>query len=335
MPRTGGIFYLLSPPAPLLAGTLAAAEDVMSILQDIAAGLTGSMAVDGSTAFTGPINFNGQAITGIGNLSASGTISAPIINGTSYVTAPTYYGTNIQVSGFIQSNGAGRIISNGSGNNPSVTVWDPSQNYAAGMFIGSGANLFFGAMDGSGNFDGGILGYFTDTGVFDAQGGLSTPASINASGSLGIAGNGTISGTLSVGALAIDAGDLQMNGHNILNLNIVTASGGAISFYNDLNMNGHNVLNIGALYGAGGQIVLGTYVNCNGQNLFNANAVQATTVTANNFIQATRAGPPSQPLAAVQAMARQRVGDLDIAEAISTLLAAVAELSHAALPAPA
>jgi hypothetical protein len=57
----------------------------------------------------------------------------------------------------------GRIVSYNAGNNPSFTVWDTNQGYAAGMFIGGGAALYFGTMDGAGNYAGTWFGYF-DTG---------------------------------------------------------------------------------------------------------------------------------------------------------------------------
>lgn len=94
MPRTGGTYYLPSPPMPLVPGTLAAAEDMNTIFSDIATALTNSVPTDGSAAITGNLNLNGYSITGAtnisaGNVNASGTVTAPVFNATTgmYVTA--------------------------------------------------------------------------------------------------------------------------------------------------------------------------------------------------------------------------------------------------------
>lgn len=60
----------------------------------------------------------------------------------------------------------GRLISSGT-SNPSVTVWDTAQNYAAGMFLGAGNTLYFGGMDGTGAFTS-TFGYFDSGGALHA-----------------------------------------------------------------------------------------------------------------------------------------------------------------------
>lgn len=79
-----------------------------------------------------------------------------------------FRGNYIESSNWITSEG-GRIISQRSGGNPSVSVWDRAQSYAAGMFLGDEAKLFFAAFDGGGNYGGGWLGYFNNNGDFWAK----------------------------------------------------------------------------------------------------------------------------------------------------------------------
>jgi hypothetical protein len=73
---------------PFVAGTLAAAEDVNTVFQDIASALTGSVPVDGSAAFTGPVNFNNQPISGISALTAtSGTFTNLTVSSVANIAA--------------------------------------------------------------------------------------------------------------------------------------------------------------------------------------------------------------------------------------------------------
>lgn len=304
---------------PLVPDTLAAAEDLNTVLQDIAAAITGSMAVDGSTAFTGSVNFNNQAIGGIGNLSATGTITGAVLNASSSINAPTITGTNVNVSGFVQS-GGGRLISTHAGGNPSIVVWDTSQNLALGIMLGSGGSLYFAGFDGSGNYSGLNLGHFDTGGNFTAQGSIAAAGNMTANSNIYVGGS-VNSQTVSTNYLGMN-GDIQMNGHTLANPGAITGYGGNTNFYGVLtlmnayiNANAQSILNLYEITGLSGTVIMNATLNMAGNSIINANIAYSA--------------PVSEPIAAVRAMARQRTGSLDVVETLSALIAAVAELSHA------
>lgn len=77
MPRNGaGIFTLATPPAPFVNGQTASATDVMTVLTDLAAAMTGSVAADGQTPLSGALNANSQNITNVNLLSAASVVMA-------------------------------------------------------------------------------------------------------------------------------------------------------------------------------------------------------------------------------------------------------------------
>lgn len=77
MPRNGSGTYSLPNP-PFVAGTTINAAPVNGNLSDIGAALTGSIAADGQTPWTGDQNANGHAITGL--TSIAGTSTAQFLN---------------------------------------------------------------------------------------------------------------------------------------------------------------------------------------------------------------------------------------------------------------
>lgn len=319
MARISGIYYLPSPPMPLVPGTLAAAEDLNVILQDIAAAITGSFAVDGSTHFTGPVNFNGQNVGGIGNLAVTGSatvtgnIGAAGIGATSFITAPTIGGTNVEVTGEVRTTG-GRIISTGS-NNTSVCVLDPVQGFAAGMFLGASDGLDFGRMDGQGNYVGPL--YMS----FEASGACILPGSVYVQSDATVAGTLTVSGQSNLNAIGANslwlAGDIALNGHTLRDAAVI-ASG-------DLQMQGHNILNTQIITTPANQLSVWGNLDMSGRNIVNANEIHCAVLYTN---AGTYAATLSQPLAAVHEMATKPVGELDLGETLATLIAAVDALAH-------
>lgn len=136
MPRTGGVYYLPSPPSPYVPGTLAAAEDINTTLNDLAVALTGSLPTDGSAAMTGALNANGHPITGVstlqaGTLTSTGTLTTPTLtvsggaNIAALIGSLNANGQNITGAGTVSG---GYLTSTGNVN-------------AAGQFTGSGAQL--------------------------------------------------------------------------------------------------------------------------------------------------------------------------------------------------
>src|SRR5215472_1959682 len=214
MPRVGGQYFLPSPPMPLVPGSLATAEDMNLILQDIAGGITESLAVDGSTPITGPLNLNGQNITGAGTVSAN-NLTGSVVTAGNYVNSPNYAGGSMNLGSFIQSSG-GRIISEGVNNNASVTVWNPAANYAAGMFVGAPTGLYFGGMDGQGNYVGPVYGQFNPNGDFVV------PTTIYC-GNI-VANVGTVGGVAMAGGNLVTPGSVQCN---------------YLQMGGDVNLNGH------------------------------------------------------------------------------------------------
>lgn len=84
MSRNGaGTYSLPAPPSPFVNGQTASATDMMTVLNDIAAALTGSVAADGQTPLTGTLNANGNSITGVNAIGAASLVTtAAILAGT-------------------------------------------------------------------------------------------------------------------------------------------------------------------------------------------------------------------------------------------------------------
>lgn len=75
MPRNGSGTYSLPEPA-FVSGATISSSAMNSDLSDLASAMTASVAKDGQTAMTGPLNMGGQNITNVGALStSSGTLA--------------------------------------------------------------------------------------------------------------------------------------------------------------------------------------------------------------------------------------------------------------------
>lgn len=72
MRNGAGLYTLPAPPSPFLNGQTASATDVMTVLNDIAQALTGSMAADGQTPVTANFDWGGYNISNVNTLSATG-----------------------------------------------------------------------------------------------------------------------------------------------------------------------------------------------------------------------------------------------------------------------
>ena len=82
----------------------------------------------------------------------------------------TISGANMSAGGIIRST-TGRIVAQSSAANPSVAVFDSTQGWSAGMFLGDSSQLYFGAMDGNGVYASpNWYGRFSTLGNFEARG---------------------------------------------------------------------------------------------------------------------------------------------------------------------
>lgn len=84
MSRNGsGVYSLPAPPSPFVNGQTASATDMMTVLNDIASALTGSVAADGQTPLSGTLNANGNSITAVNAIGAASLVTtAAILAGT-------------------------------------------------------------------------------------------------------------------------------------------------------------------------------------------------------------------------------------------------------------
>lgn len=104
MPRGGtGTYALPAPPSPFVTGTTISAPDMMTVLQDIAAALTASLAADGQTPVTGNFDWGTHNITNIGSLAAS-AVAATNMTASSNMTGAAFY---LTASGPTWTKGAG------------------------------------------------------------------------------------------------------------------------------------------------------------------------------------------------------------------------------------
>jgi hypothetical protein len=126
MPRNSGIYNLPSPPMPLVANTLATAEDLNVTLSDIAVALTGSIASDGTTPITGDLNMNTHNIGGVGTLNAA-AVTTPSLNATAGnigILAGPMNANNQNILNVGNLTGASATINNLTvGNITPVNVW--------------------------------------------------------------------------------------------------------------------------------------------------------------------------------------------------------------------
>jgi len=87
MSRNGSGVYTLPASNPVVTGTVISTTWANNTMNDIASALTGSVASDGQTPMTGPLNLNSNKITNL----AAGTINGDGVNYTQFNT-PTFGG---------------------------------------------------------------------------------------------------------------------------------------------------------------------------------------------------------------------------------------------------
>lgn len=101
MPRSGGSYSLPSPPHPLVANTLAKAEDLNTVHTDIASALTGSVPVDGSAAMTGALTLSTSTPTAALQAASKGYVDAQISN---LLTGDMIQSGTLQATNFVATN---------------------------------------------------------------------------------------------------------------------------------------------------------------------------------------------------------------------------------------
>ena len=87
MSRNGSGTYSLPAGNPVVTGTVISTSWANNTMNDIASALTGSVAADGQTPMTGPLNLNSNKITNLAN----GTLTGDAVNYGQFST-PTFSG---------------------------------------------------------------------------------------------------------------------------------------------------------------------------------------------------------------------------------------------------
>ena len=87
MSRNGSGTYTLPAGNPVVTGTVIATTWANNTMNDLASAITDSVAADGQTPMTGPLNMNSNKVTNL----ATGTISGDGINYAQFNT-PTFGG---------------------------------------------------------------------------------------------------------------------------------------------------------------------------------------------------------------------------------------------------
>jgi len=122
MSRNGSGTYSLPAGNPVVSGTVIATTWANNTMNDLASAMTDSVAADGQTPMTGPLNMNSNKVTNL----ATGTISGDGINFTQFNT-PTFGGavtcsTTLTVVGDTTMSGTGQLkIPNGTTGQRSAT----------------------------------------------------------------------------------------------------------------------------------------------------------------------------------------------------------------------
>jgi len=122
MSRNGSGTYSLPAGNPVVTGTVIATTWANNTMNDLASAMTDSVAADGQTPMTGPLNMNSNKVTNL----ATGTISGDGINFTQFNT-PTFGGavtcsTTLTVVGDTTMSGTGQLkIPNGTTGQRSAT----------------------------------------------------------------------------------------------------------------------------------------------------------------------------------------------------------------------
>ena len=122
MSRNGSGTYTLPAGNPVVSGTVIASTWANNTMNDLASAMTDSVAADGQTPMTGPLNMNSNKVTNL----ATGTISGDGINFTQFNT-PTFGGavtcsSTLAVAGDTTMSGTGQLkIPNGTTGQRSAT----------------------------------------------------------------------------------------------------------------------------------------------------------------------------------------------------------------------
>ena len=122
MSRNGSGTYTLPAGNPVVSGTVIASTWANTTMNDLASAMTDSVAADGQTPMTGPLNMNSNKVTNL----ATGTVSGDGINFTQFNT-PTFGGavtcsTTLTVVGDTTMSGTGQLkIPNGTTGQRSAT----------------------------------------------------------------------------------------------------------------------------------------------------------------------------------------------------------------------
>jgi len=122
MSRNGSGTYTLPAGNPVVTGTVIATTWANTTMNDLASAMTDSVAADGQTPMTGPLNMNSNKVTNL----ATGTINGDGINFTQFNT-PTFGGavvcsTTLTVVGDTTMSGTGQLkIPNGTTGQRSAT----------------------------------------------------------------------------------------------------------------------------------------------------------------------------------------------------------------------
>ena len=196
MSRNGsGVYSLPAPPSPFVNGQTASATDMMTVLNDIASALTGSLAADGQTPLSGTLNANGNSITAVNAIGAASVVT----------TAAILAGTGVTVTkGGVTVNAGGITVAGNSTVTGTMTVSDAVTVSKGGVTV-TGNSTITGTLGGLTGFtvaSGGatITGNSTITGTLGGLTGFTV-----ASGGAAITGNSTVTGTLSVSGVTTAA----------------------------------------------------------------------------------------------------------------------------------
>ena len=189
MSRNGaGTYSLPAPPSPFVNGQTASATDMMTVLNDIATALTGSLAADGQTPMTGTLNANSNSITAVNAINAASLV----------ITAGVLVGNGITVTK------GGATVTGDSTITGTLTMSDAVTVSKGGVTVTGNSTITgtLGGLTGLTVASGGVTvtGNSTITGTLSGLTGLTV-----ASGGAGVTGNSTVTGTLAVSGVTTAA----------------------------------------------------------------------------------------------------------------------------------
>lgn len=125
MSRNGSGTYTLPAGNPVVTGTVISTTWANNTMNDLAAAITDSVAADGQTPMTGPLNLNSNKVTNLANATLTtdavnyGQFSTPTFSGavvcssTLTVTGATILGSTLAVGGNTTVTGDGSFTGNG------------------------------------------------------------------------------------------------------------------------------------------------------------------------------------------------------------------------------